>query len=147
MGRGEISKASSRTSSWKSFPSPLPSSSPRLGQIATKEINWILIRRYPPPPLAGWIHKRSCKKLGRRRGAIIRRAWLLRIIFIRSWKKKFQGEGTVARGKGHWWGEGRGESKGKWKGVWHDYALAILNRARTREVGRIKIMNPLARNG
>lgn len=33
------------------------------------------------------------------------------------------------------------------EGVWHDYALAILNRARTRELGRIKIMNPLSRNG
>lgn len=32
-------------------------------------------------------------------------------------------------------------------GVWHDYSLAILNRARTRELGRIKIMNPLGRNG
>ena len=43
---------------------------------------------------------------------------------------------------GSWEGESRGE-----KGVRHDYAEAILNRARTREAGRIKIMNPLGRNG
>lgn len=49
------------------------------------------------------------------------------------------------------WGEkgkkrARGVGESRRKGVWHDYAKAILNRARTREVGRIKIMNPLGRN-
>lgn len=73
-------------------------------------------------------------------------ARLLRIIFIRSSRR-------ISRGRegGGWPLAGAGKAKGAEGmaegGLRHDYAKAILNRARTREVGHIKIMNPLARNG
>lgn len=141
----EISKAGSRTSSWQSFPSPLLPSPRGWGKLQQRKLIEFWLDVTPAPSSAGWIIKGVAKSLweGEEERLLLGQAWLLRIISIRSWKKNFEGRGRSLEGM-----EGRGGSNQRgWKGVWHDYALAILNRARTREVGRIKIMNPLGRNG